>query len=268
MILGNDISRHQGDVDFNVYKNNSNFLIIKVTEGIGYIDPKFIRNQMETRRVELPLGYYHFARPDLNVDPRVEADFFIKTLGEVRDGEILVLDYEPNWNGDHVGWCVGWLNRIAEKMNGLKCLVYLNQSQVTDFNWTPVVNLGCELWIAAYTGSPKRNNFVTGAWKYAVMQQWTSVQNVPGISSANVDGNVFFGTVETFKKYGFKKPQPVITPQEQTIVDLKRELQDVKNTLSSVNNAHTIALANQKANCQKKHDEIIITLRDLITKLQ
>ena len=45
------------------------------------------------------------------------------------------------------------------------------------------------------------------------MQQWTNKQQIPGIPSGAVDGNVFFGDLVAFKKYGYKRPeQPSPSP--------------------------------------------------------
>lgn len=203
MIVGNDISRWQGDVNFDVYKQNTNFLISKASEGNGFVDPKFLRNQSQARLAGIPLGYYHFARPDLGNTGKVEADFFLKVIGEIREGEVLCLDYEPPSNPfSVVAWCKEFLDRVYEKTN-CKPLIYLNKSQVKAFNWQSVVDAGYGLWLACYD-----ENIVTGQWKVLAMQQWTSSQQVPGIVG-NVDGNRFFGTVEQFKAYGYKKP---VTP--------------------------------------------------------
>lgn len=220
--LGNDISRWQGDVNFDTLKNNCQFLIIKASEGVGFVDPKFSRNKSEARRVGLPLGYYHFAHPDLGNFPETEAEYFLKTIGELQLGELLVLDYEPpNQKQTDVDWCRKWLDYVYSK-TGVRALIYLNQSQVKKFNWQSVVDGGYGLWIAAYTGDPTKNNYEKGQWTFAAMQQWTNAQQVPGISG-NVDGNVFFGTLDTLKKYGYRKgqntePQPTPTPIPTPIV--------------------------------------------------
>jgi GH25 family lysozyme M1 (1,4-beta-N-acetylmuramidase) len=228
--LGNDISRWQGDVNFDTFKNNSQFVIIKSSEGNGFTDPKFTRNQAESRRVGLPLGYYHFARPDLGNTPEVEADYFLKIIGSPVEGEVYVLDYEPASNpGDVVAWCKAFLDRVLEK-TGTKPLIYLNQSQVKSFNWQPVIDAGFGLWIAAYTFDPNKNDVEIGKWPFAAIQQWTNKQSVPGISG-NVDGNVFFGTIETFKKYGYKKP--IVTPPETPPGD-SEEVKQLKATIASL----------------------------------
>ena len=217
-IVGNDVSTFQGDIDWDTYRKNANFALIKATEGTGFTDPKFSRNQSEARRVGIPLGYYHFARPDLN-SADAEATWFVQAIqisGALRQGELLCLDYEQDWSGDKVTWCKTFLDTVASKLNGYKCLIYLNQSLAKSNDWSPVVNAGYGLWIAAYTGDPSNNNFNIGKWSFAAMQQWTDAQNVPGIQGA-VDGDVFFGDAPTFQKYGYQPPAPPpVTPPVDT----------------------------------------------------
>lgn len=214
--LGQDIASYQGDINYDTFKSNSQFVIIKATEGIGFKDPKFSRNQSEARRVGMGLGYYHFARTDLNNSPEREAQWFLDVIGSLRDGEVLALDWEcANQKQADVDWCKKWLDYVKAK-TGVAPLIYLNQSQHR-FNWKVVVDAGYGLWIAAYTGSPTNNNFNKGIWPFAAMQQWTNGQIVPGVP-AKVDGDVFFGDLETFKKYGYKTPvNPTPTPQPSPI---------------------------------------------------
>lgn len=203
MICGNDVSKWQGDIDFEIYKNNTNFIIIKATEGNGYIDGKFSQNQSESRRLNIPIGYYHFARPDLGNLATSEANWFLKTIGELKEGEVLILDYEPASNPFNVvEWCKSFLDRCL-LVTGCKPMIYLNQSQVRNFDWTPIVNADYALWLACYDGTIEGG--YVGEFGKMAMKQWTSSQQVPGISG-NVDGNYFFGTVEQFKAYGFHLP--------------------------------------------------------------
>jgi lysozyme len=240
MITGNDISSWQGDIDWNTYKNNTNFVIIRSTYGNGYTDTKFFRNRDEARRLGIPRGFYHYCYPQYNL-PEAEADWFLKTIN-VEDGESLYLDYEENWSGDKVDWCYRFLDRITSHLNGYKALIYLNQSLASGNDWTKIVNAGHGLWIAAYTYDPTINTFKIGNWKFAAMQQWTSSQQVPGIAG-NVDGNVFFGDVNAFKAYGYKAPTPspipvpipappTPTPPPVPVVDYKPYLVDIKGVLN------------------------------------
>lgn len=222
--LGNDISKWQGDVNYDVYKNNTQFSIIKASEGNGYTDPKFSRNKSESRRTGIPLGYYHFARPDLGNAPEVEAQFFLNVCGDLKDGELLVLDYEcSGQRQEWVDWCKKWLDYVYSKTN-CKPLIYLNQSQLRQWNWATVVAAGYGLWVAAYTYDPYKNDFYKGQWQFAAMQQWTNKQVVPGINGG-VDGNVFFGDLATLKKYGYKSPTP--PPPTDPCAGVKEELKNM-----------------------------------------
>lgn len=216
--LGQDVSSFQGDINYDLYKNNSQYIICKASEGTGFKDPKLDRNKSEARRVGLLLGYYHFARPDLNNSPEAEADWFLQAIGDFKEGELLALDYEPNWSGDAVGWCKKFLDRLSSNLNGYKPLIYMDQSRVSKYNWQPLVDASYGLWIAAYTYDPNNNNFKHGAWSFAAMQQWTDAQKVPGING-NVDGDVFFGDLATMRKYCYKAPTPA-----DPCADVKKQL--------------------------------------------
>jgi len=205
-IVGNDISEFQGQVDFDTYKSNSNFVMIKASEGVGFTDPQFLRNQAESRRVELSRGYYHFARADLGNTPQAEADYFLQTIGQLQNGEVVALDFECSYTGNIVQWCKGFLDEVYAKTS-IKPLIYLNQSLAANNDFTDVVNAGYGLWLASYTGNPGENTGNTGKWQFMAMQQWTDGETVPGIKGA-VDGDVFFGDIATFQKYGYTaKPQ-------------------------------------------------------------
>jgi GH25 family lysozyme M1 (1,4-beta-N-acetylmuramidase) len=271
MIVGNDISKYQGSVDFNTFKNNSNFVIIKVSEGNAYVDPTFSKNQAEAWRVGLPLGYYHFARPDLGNTPESEANFFLKTIGSIKEGDVLCLDFEPSWSGDGPTWCKNFLSRVQTAI-GVKCLIYMDQSRLKKWNWSIVSNEGFGLWVAAYTGSPTNNTFVTGSWKSAVMQQWTNGQNVPGIP-ASVDGDVFFGTITQFKAYGYKIPTPQPTPtpvdpKDKIIADLKVQLEAANKATDAAKKAGEDALATAKVECQTKLTTIKAKATDITALCQ
>jgi lysozyme len=232
--LGNDVSKFQGNIDYDVYRNNSQFVICKASEGVGFKDPTLDRNKNEARRVGLLLGYYHFARPDLGNTPQKEAEWFLQAIGDFRDGELLALDYEPNWNGDAVGWCKAFLDHLSSKLNGYKPLIYMDQSRVSKYDWKPLVDASYGLWIAAYTYDPNNNNFKKGAWKFAAMQQWTNAQQVPGVSTVT-DGNVFFGDLSTLKRYCYKSPAPV-----DPCADLKKKVDEMQKQINDLNSKHTI----------------------------
>lgn len=211
IILGNDVASFQAPIDWNTYKNNANFVIMKATEGNGFLDPTFHTFQNGARGANMPIGYYHFARPDLGNTPQAEAQWFLNSIGNLNIGEVLFLDYEVSF-ATPVSWCKSWLDYVHDHTNNTKGLIYLNQALATGYDWSSLVNAGYGLWIAAYTGSPLNNNYNGGSWGHnAKIQQWTNNQTVPGLGSV-ADGDVWFGDVNSFKAAGFQQPQPPPPP--------------------------------------------------------
>jgi GH25 family lysozyme M1 (1,4-beta-N-acetylmuramidase) len=223
---GIDISSWQGKPEFIRLQNEIDFIIIKATEGVGYKDKEFYRNQNEARAVNLPLGYYHFARPDLGNSPTNEAEYFISVIGKLEIGEILVLDYEVNsYNG--VSWCKKFLDHVT-KITNTKPLIYLNQYQIQNMNWESVIQGNYGLWVASYDNDQNNVNFSTG-WPVVAMKQYTNSGVVQGIYS-RVDMNTFFGSREMFRKYGY---QTDIDPDKEKIEKLKIAIDRVKSELDA-----------------------------------
>jgi GH25 family lysozyme M1 (1,4-beta-N-acetylmuramidase) len=212
VIVGSDISQFQGSINWDTYKNNSNFVIIRSTYGNGYYDSWFAHNRDEARRVGLPHGFYHFCYPQYN-SPLDEAKWFCKALYDLQEGESLYLDWEETYSGDAVAWCKTFLDYVSANFNGIKPLIYLNQSYMS-LDWSPVVNAGYGLWLASYQADGMGN---TGKWPSMALQQTYSSQQVPGIVG-NVDRDVFFGDIDQFKAYGYKKPVIVVNIPEPVVV--------------------------------------------------
>src|SRR5262249_10023714 len=76
-LKGTDISDFQGQPDFDKLKEELDFVLTKATEGVGFTAWTLNRNKSEMRRVDLPHGFYHFARGG---DPLAEADYFVDQI--------------------------------------------------------------------------------------------------------------------------------------------------------------------------------------------
>ena len=86
--FGIDVSKWQGDINFDVLNNKAEFIGIRATVSWGYVDPKFQRNWTLAK---LPRLAYHVIYP--GEDARRQTDHF---LSIVKPGEhdSLVLDME------------------------------------------------------------------------------------------------------------------------------------------------------------------------------
>lgn len=241
MLKGIDISHYQGEVTFDSFKSAVDFVIIKATEGCpdpgqsvpDYIDAQFLRNQSEARRVGLLRGFYHFGRPDAN-DPEPEAQEFVSAIGQIQEGEMLVLDMEQATTKNVVDWSKRWLDKVTE-LTGVKPLIYMSESWVTASDWSTVKNANYGLWIAKYganDGTVPSTQPNSGAWPSAAMWQYTSKGNIAGINP--VDVNQFYGDANAFKAYGRQSDQSTgdSTMAEYKVYDTEESwFRDVYNNI-------------------------------------
>lgn len=198
MLKGIDISHHQRGIT--KFGSDVDFVIIKATEGVGYVDEQCDRLYQQAKKDGKLLGVYHFARPDLNNSAIAEADWFIKNIQGYIKEAILVLDWESGYLGN-VNWVKAFLDRVKEK-TGVKALLYASRSPINSFNWSSVVAGDYGLWVADYganTGEAGRKPVVKW-WPFYILWQYTSRGHISGYTG-NVDMNYFYGDAETWRKY-------------------------------------------------------------------
>ena len=164
-------------------------IIHKCTQGISNKDSNYIINKPRIRKLKFALGSYHFANAG---DPIQEADWFINNIGEVKDGDILVLDYETYAREDADDWCLRWMDYVHEK-TGKKPILYTYHGMLNKYKFTNVAKAGYRLWAARYGLQEQEPNEyykpTTGAFQKAFAWQYCSQGEIPGIEK-NVDLNV------------------------------------------------------------------------------
>lgn len=196
MILA-DISHWQNKIDFAKVKKSVEAVIVKASEGTSFIDPYFETNKRGVREAGMLFGAYHFAK---GYDAKKEANFFVKTVGELKPGELLALDSET---GQSPLWCKTFLDEVT-RLVGFRPLIYCPAGNGMD--WSQIAK-DYGLWIARYglnlgykmTSFPPK----LGAWSYYAIWQYTSRGRVDGING-NVDLNYTSMDLERLKKYGKK----------------------------------------------------------------
>jgi GH25 family lysozyme M1 (1,4-beta-N-acetylmuramidase) len=257
MIQGYDFSQYQGVIPqsvFDTLKSQGWFCIIRVNEGtpnnpqVLNIDSQFTSNQQKARSIGMLRGYYHFSYPTLNT-ALSEADFFVQTIGQLQDGEILALDFETPIGGSsptqaNVTWAKTWLDEVASKTNGTKPLIYMDLNLCNTLDWTLVSDAGYGLWLADWTGDPnqlgKANN-----WSFIAMSQFSDQALVAGIGD-RVDQDAFYGDATQFQAYGYHATIPVVpvTPSSPTqsgdtdtteIASLTGQIESLTSQVSALN---------------------------------
>jgi lysozyme len=187
VIKGIDVSVHQRGISWSAIKRAGiEFAFVKATEGVGFVDSAFERHRTEARRVGIPLGAYHFARPDTNVserDPIAEADHFLDVV-EPREGDLLpVLDLEtPGLPPSRMAaWAKAWLKRVAAGI-GERPILYTFTSFWTDRVGNSDAFTRFPLWLANYGPNDGRVHRVSpvGGWKRIAVHQFSSRGRIEG----------------------------------------------------------------------------------------
>lgn len=211
---GIDISNWQYRLDLTKIKFD--FVIIKATEGTGYVDPycdKFFQKAKDLGKL---LGFYHFARPEYN-SAKAEAQYFYKHTSNYFGVGIPVLDWESP-NRHDIKWALEWLKEV-ERLSGIKPMIYMSESVVNMYDWTEVVANGNQLWVAKYYDYASDKNYDMSHagpipqvrhWSKYWIWQWTSSGRLEGYDY-NLDCDVFYGTEEDWKRLvsGKAIPDPV-----------------------------------------------------------
>lgn len=205
-LKGIDISKWQTGIDLS--KVDCDFVIVKATEGIGYVDRKCDSFYQQAKRLGKKLGFYHFARP--RNDAVREAQYFYNNTKNYFGEAIPILDWEAE-NKSDVAWAKRWLDEVY-RLSGVKPLIYMSESVANAYNWSSVANADYGLWVAKYRdNNPDYNYNMANAgtrprvkwWKFYCMWQWTSTGRLNGYSG-NLDCNVFYGDGTTWDKYAGK----------------------------------------------------------------
>lgn len=152
-MLGIDISNHQGAFNWEAARaDHVTFAWVKATEGRSFIDGQFVRNMREARKRGIPIGAYHYARPDNN-RPRDEVDHFLRVIGKPWDGDLLpVLDFEHPSGlsaSAYQEWALAWLEEV-EKRLGVRPIFYSYPSYMAHAMGGARRLRGYPLWLADY----------------------------------------------------------------------------------------------------------------------
>lgn len=229
VMRGIDISKWQSGIDLSAV--NADFVIVKATEGIGYVDKSCDGFFQKALSLGKKLGFYHFARP--TNDPVREADFFYNNCRGYFGKGIPILDWESG-NTSNVAWAKRWLDRVYQ-LSGVKPVIYMSESVVNANNWSAVAAADYGLWVAKYRdNNPDYNYNMANAgsrpkvkwWKFYCMWQWTSTGRLNGYGGY-LDCDVFYGDQSTWDAYAGKstsvtKPQP--KPASKTTAQLAEEV--------------------------------------------
>lgn len=273
MLKGIDISSYQKGLDYNTILTQSatgggiDFAILKTSEGAGITDNMLLTHNAGFIN-KVPVGYYHFARPDLGNTPEAEAQYFLNACLPEK-GDFLCLDFEVKY-ADAVNWCKRWLDYVSEKMGGYKPVLYINLSTENSLDWSPVVNADYGLWVAVYDNSPETVPSLRN-WTNLAFKQYTSSGRLNGYNG-NLDVNTFFGDKETLIKYTIggvdsSNPIPPVDGCEEKLANLQNKINEFITEIESIQSTNK-QLTEDKDNLAREISNYQTSTADLNRKIE
>ena len=188
-----DISGFQPDIDWRAYRQWSNVVAMKSSEGIGFADPTFSAHRAGAiaAGVDIVL-YYHFARPDLGNSPEFEADYQHSVVGAIRDTDLMILDYEVNDARATADWAARWLTQQHQNYRGKLPGIYAATAYIHERLQDTRLAM-YPLWLAQWTFDVAMRPQCPPPWRnYTALQYTDRAANVPGVPGT-VDANIYLG---------------------------------------------------------------------------
>lgn len=187
-----DISKYQGDVDFEKVKDHVDGIIIRAGYGQNNIDSKFVRNISECNRLGIPCGVYWFSYAYNEELARKEAEYCLAAIKPYRVELPVCFDFEyDSVDKAQKNYGVGIGKTLATALvhafcgtieaAGYYAMNYTNKDYLS--RYFDESTLKYDLWLAAWPTKPDLKyppRTDCGIWQYS------GKGSVPGIVG-NVD---------------------------------------------------------------------------------
>ena len=181
LMEGIDVSAWQGYINFQqVADSGIKIVYIKVSEGLGYVDPYFEQNYANAKSAGLKVGFYHYVTSRSVSNAIEQADFFVNNIsGKIPDCK-LVMDFESfgSLTKSEINAIALAFLKEVESRSGKSAIVYSNSYTANNIFDSSVARY--PLWVAHYYVSEPSNNSNWNTW---IGWQYTDRGEIPGIST-------------------------------------------------------------------------------------
>jgi lysozyme len=187
---GNKVS-----VDFSVVRSDGiAAVILKATQGIGFVDPTFAPRRADARAAGLLVGAYHYMD---GTSPIEQIGHFLSVVGNT-DGILLALDFEPNEPSQASAMQAASAATAVNAVTGRYPVFYTGRYLLSAPN--PVLSR-CPLWLAEYGSRPvcPPGWSQWKLWQHTDGQVGSAPAAVPGIGPC--DRSRFAGTVDQLRTW-------------------------------------------------------------------
>ena len=210
---GIDVSSWQAGIDLS--KVPCDFVIVKATQGVTYVNPKCDAQYQSAKRAGRLLGIYHYIDGS---DPVAQANYFATHCKNYIGEALIALDWEaeqnPRW-GD-VNFLEQVVRAFIEKTK-VRPIIYTMASAYAAVKAVADRN-NCGLWIAQYA-SMDPTGYQSHPWNEGaygcVIRQYSSNGRLPGYGGA-LDLNIAYMDRNAWMKYAApsgKTPSPAPAPK-------------------------------------------------------
>ena len=193
-VMGIDISKHNGNIDWNAVKNSGvQYVILRCgyrgsASGVLVEDQKFKRNIQGATAAGLKVGIYFFSQAVNEVEAVEEASMTLSLIKNYRITYPVYIDVESaNGRADGISKeaRTSVINAFCQTIrnSGYTPGLYANKNWLTEKINTGALG-GCKIWLAQYVAAP------TYGGRYE-MWQYSSRGSIAGIKG-NVDLNVSY----------------------------------------------------------------------------
>lgn len=196
---GIDVSSYQGDIDWELVKNEVDFVILRCGYGQdipGQDDEKFVYNADECTRLNIPFGVYLYSYADSVEKAKGEAEHTIRLISDYELSYPVFYDIEDKITLNVPPETIGEMAKAfcdVVKENGYEVGIYSSLFWWQNYLTDPVFdNEGWVKWIAQYYDRCTYTKEYSG-WQY------TDQGQVAGIEG-NVDMNLWYS------------PKPIVKP--------------------------------------------------------
>ena len=193
-VMGIDISKHNGNIDWNAVKNSGvQYVILRCgyrgsASGVLVEDQKFKSNIQGATAAGLKVGIYFFSQAVNEVEAVEEASMTLSLIKNYRITYPVYIDVESaNGRADGISKAArtSVINAFCQTIrnSGYTPGLYANKNWLTEKINTGALG-GCKIWLAQYVAAP------TYGGRYE-MWQYSSRGSIAGIKG-NVDLNVSY----------------------------------------------------------------------------
>lgn len=175
---GIDISSYQAGIDVTGGTVPLDFVIVKATQGTGYVNPDCVRAVEQALAAGKCVGVYHYIDGS---GAQAEADRFYDACARWAGRVMWCVDWEPGSNsrwGD-LGYLGAVIDRVRERV-GHPPVVYASAAA---FPWQTCAARGCGTWVAQYADMTQ-TGYQDHPWNEGAYQcdirQYSATGRLPG----------------------------------------------------------------------------------------